>query len=103
MMKAQKGNDLEKRLAKLLGGYQQRAKLLRQKIVDASHDVELSRDELNVSLTAQVVEEAAISSRLSKLRQEVSYVSRRERESQELYRYMRDDLAQFSAASIGTV
>jgi pre-mRNA-splicing factor CDC5/CEF1 len=90
---AERGNELEKRLAKIHGGYQARSKILCTKISDTANALEKARMELNSSLLdAQVKEEAAISRRLEKLRDEVSLVSRREREEQEMYRAVKDEL-----------
>ena len=75
-----------------LGGYQQRAKTLRQKITEASDALEKATFSLNSFKTLQISEEAAIQSRLEGLREEVSFVSKREREAQDLYRIRRDEL-----------
>src|SRR5271167_423066 len=89
---AEKGNKLEKKLALHLGGYQKRAKMLRQKISDAADALEKATNSLDSFRTLQIAEEAAISSRLDGLREEVGFISRREREAQELYRQRRDEL-----------
>jgi pre-mRNA-splicing factor CDC5/CEF1 len=92
MESAERGNDLEKKLAKLHGGYQQRAKILRQKIMDVADALEKTRIDLNTSRNAQVGEDAAVSRRLEGLRDEVAFVSRRERLAQEEYAKVRDEL-----------
>ncbi|KAH8596111.1 pre-mRNA splicing factor component-domain-containing protein [Bisporella sp. PMI_857] len=89
---AEKGNKLEKKLALHLGGYQNRAKTLRQKISEANDALEKATFSLNSFKTLQISEEAAISSRLEALRDEVGYVSKREREAQDLYRVRREEL-----------
>ncbi|KAG9246565.1 pre-mRNA splicing factor component-domain-containing protein [Calycina marina] len=89
---AEKGNKMEKKLALHLGGYQARAKTLRQKIVEASDAFEKATFSLNSFKTLQISEEAAIQRRLEGLREEVGYISRREREAQDLYRIRRDEL-----------
>ena len=89
---AEKGNELEKKLAKVHGGYQNRAKMLRGKIVEVAEQLEKTRIGLNDSLNAQVAEDAAIARRLERLREEVGVVSRREREAQEEYRRVKDEL-----------
>lgn len=92
MASAERGNKIEKKLALHLGGYQQRAKTLRQKIVDAADALEKATMELDSLRTLQIAEEAAIPRRLDALRDEVAFVSRREREAQEVYRARRDEL-----------
>ncbi|KAK7536154.1 pre-mRNA splicing factor component-domain-containing protein [Phyllosticta citribraziliensis] len=92
MATAEKGNKIEKKLALHLGGYQQRAKTLRQKIVDAAEAFDKTRVELDSLRTLQISEDAAIPRRLESLRDEVAFVSRREREAQELYRKSKEEL-----------
>ncbi|MCJ1311982.1 CDC5 cell division cycle 5-like protein [Agyrium rufum] len=89
---AQKGNKIEKKLALHLGGYQKRSKMLRQKIVEAAVALEKAKINLNSAQTMQVLEEAAVPRRLEALRDEVMFVSKREREAQELYRSRREEL-----------
>ena len=86
MADAEKGNKIEKKLALHLGGYQQRAKILRAKIVEAADELEKARISLDTFRTLQIAEEAAIPRRLDALREEVNFVSKREREAQEVYR-----------------
>ena len=83
---------MEKKLARLFGGYQQRATMFRQKITDTADEIAKLRIRLETARIAQVAEEAAAASRLESLREEVSFVSRREREAQELYRARKDEL-----------
>ncbi|SZF03466.1 unnamed protein product [Blumeria hordei] len=90
---ATKNNKIEKRLAVLFGGYQNRAKTLRQKTIDASEALSKVRRALNSFRILKANEEAAISRRLESLRAEVSHVSRREREAQDLYRERTQELA----------
>ncbi|OJD38727.1 pre-mrna-splicing factor cef1 [Diplodia corticola] len=92
MATAQQGNKIEKKLALHLGGYQKRAKTLRQKIVDAAEAYEKTKIDLDSFRTLQISEEAAIPRRLDALREEVSFVSRREREAQEAYRSLKGEL-----------
>ena len=89
---AERGNALEKKLAKHHGGYMARSKTLRQKISEAADFLARTSLEMETSRTAQQVEEAALTDRLDKLRTEVGLVSRREREAQEEYRAQRDEL-----------
>lgn len=91
---AEKGNKMEKKLNLHLGGYQQRAKTLRQKISEAAEALEKATHTLDAFRTLQVSEEAAIPRRLEGLRTEVEFISRREREIQELYRARKEELAE---------
>jgi pre-mRNA-splicing factor CDC5/CEF1 len=75
-----------------LGGYQQRAKTLRSKITEAGEALEKANFSLEAFRNLQIGEEAGIQSRLEKLRGEVEFVSRREREAQETYRLRREEL-----------
>ncbi|KAI9883982.1 MAG: ubiquitin-protein ligase peroxin 12 [Watsoniomyces obsoletus] len=92
MNEAEKGNKIEKKLALHLGGYQQRAKTLRQKIVQAAEALDEAKISLDTFKTLQISEEAALPRRLESLRAEVEFVARREREAQELYRARKDEL-----------
>ncbi|KAI9369521.1 hypothetical protein BJX61DRAFT_536355 [Aspergillus egyptiacus] len=98
---AEKGNKLEKKLALHYGGYQNRAKVLRTKIAEAQTALEKSKDELDAFRTLQISEEAALSSRLGKLREDVAFVMRREREGQELYRSRKEELDELIAGNGG--
>ena len=89
---AEKGNRLEKRLALLNGGYQQRNKTLRQKIAEAYPALENEKITLDSIRTLQIAEEAALPRRLESLQEEVAFVKKREREAQELYRLRREEL-----------
>ncbi|KAL2002940.1 hypothetical protein VTN02DRAFT_5473 [Thermoascus thermophilus] len=89
---AEQGNKLEKKLALHYGGYQNRAKTLRAKIAEASAALEKAKMELDSFRTLQISEESAISRRLEKLRDEVTYVTRREREAQDVYKARKDEL-----------
>lgn len=89
---AEQGNELEKKLSKLHGGYLVRSKMLRTKISDTAGRLENAQRALNTALDAQVKEDDAISRRLEQMREEVAFVSRREREEQDLYRKARGEL-----------
>lgn len=89
---AEKGNKLEKRLALINGGYQQRNKTLRQKIAEAYPALENEKITLDSIQTLQIAEEAALPRRLESLQEEVEFVKKREREAQELYRLRREEL-----------
>ncbi|KAL2817383.1 hypothetical protein BJX63DRAFT_419643 [Aspergillus granulosus] len=94
---AEQGNKLEKKLALHYGGYQNRAKMLRTKITEAHTALEKSKDELDAFRTLQISEEAAVSRRLEKLREDVAFVMRREREAQEQYRSRKEELDELVA------
>ncbi|KAK8090864.1 Pre-mRNA-splicing factor [Apiospora phragmitis] len=89
---AEKCSKVEKKLGLHLGGYQNRAKVLRQKMAQAAEELEKAQFALNAFSTLNISEEIAIRSRLEALREEVAYVSRREREAQEQYREAKEEL-----------
>ncbi|KAI9731384.1 MAG: Pre-mRNA-splicing factor cef1 [Cirrosporium novae-zelandiae] len=86
------GNKIEKKLSLHLGGYQNRAKILRAKITEAAAALEKERRELDSFRRLQVMEEVGTRSRLEVLREEVQSVLRREREVQDIFRERRDEL-----------
>lgn len=90
---ADRGSSLEKKLAKHHGGYAQRAKHLRARIMEASEFLLQNRTLITKMHQAQVAEHASAQERLERLRDEVTLVSRREREAQEDYRVLKDELA----------
>ncbi|KOS18385.1 Pre-mRNA-splicing factor cef-1 [Escovopsis weberi] len=89
---AEEGAKLEKKLALHLGGYQKRQKTLRDKIVDTAEALEKARVALSAFKTLAISEDVAIQRRLGALRDEVHFVSRREREAQEEYRRATEEL-----------
>lgn len=66
--------------------------MLRQKITEASVALEKATDTLDSFKTLQIAEEAAVGSRLEVLRDEVGFISKREREAQDLYRTRKEEL-----------
>ena len=92
MASAEQGAKLEKKLGLHLGGYQKRQKMLRDKIGDASEALEKARVALSGFKTLAISEDVAIERRLNALRDEVGFVSRREREAQEEYRKAKEEL-----------
>ncbi|KAI8965852.1 pre-mRNA splicing factor component-domain-containing protein [Daldinia sp. FL1419] len=92
METVEKCAKLEKKLTLHLGGYQQRAKTLRAKMGEAYEALEKANFALGAFRTLAVSEEIAAKSRLEALREEVAYVSRREREAQEAYRQTKEEL-----------
>ncbi|KAJ5823057.1 hypothetical protein N7447_005397 [Penicillium robsamsonii] len=99
---AERGNKLEKKLSLHYGGYQNRAKTLRSKIVEASAALSTATNELDAFRTLQISEESAVPRRLERLRDAVSLVLRREREAQDLYKKRKDELDELLAGT-GTV
>ncbi|KAK4196313.1 putative Pre-mRNA-splicing factor [Triangularia verruculosa] len=93
---AEKGNKLEKKLNLHLGGYKNRAEMLRKKIGEAHEALEKARVALSGFKILQTSEEAAVQRRLGALRAEVAFVSTREREAQEQYRKMRAELQELT-------
>src|SRR5204863_199766 len=72
MKAAEKGNELEKKLAKYQGGYLARSKLLRQKISEAADALEKVSMEVDTAKSAQIAEQAAADRRLQKLLDDVA-------------------------------
>ncbi|MCJ1275676.1 Pre-mRNA-splicing factor cef1 [Puttea exsequens] len=89
---AERGNVMEKHLALHYGGYQQRAKTLRQKIIEAYAALEEEKNKLNSLRTLQVAEEAALPRRLKSIEEEVRYAKKRENGAQDLYRQKMQEL-----------
>lgn len=100
MASAEQGAKLEKKLGLHLGGYQKRQKMLRDKVGDASEALEKARNALSGFKTLAVSEDVAIDRRLEALREEVGFVSRREREAQEEFRKARDELDALRAGGV---
>ncbi|KAL1888332.1 Pre-mRNA-splicing factor cef1 [Sporothrix stenoceras] len=89
---AEKGAKLEKKLTVHLGGYKHRAEMLRKKMGDAHGALGKAQAALNGFEILARSEDQALKRRLASLRDEVSFISRREREAQELYRANREEL-----------
>ncbi len=89
---ADKGLALEKKLAKVQGGYVERSKKLKQKIGEAAAFLEKCKVDVEVGRVAATAEGAGIAERLEGLREEVALVRRREREAQEDYRALKGEL-----------
>jgi pre-mRNA-splicing factor CDC5/CEF1 len=92
MTAAEEGSKLEKKLGLHMGGYQKRSKMLRGKIIEAAEALEKARFALEAFKTLAISEEIGIARRLDGLREEVGFISRREREAQENYRKTKDEL-----------
>ncbi|KAF1968322.1 hypothetical protein BU23DRAFT_558556 [Bimuria novae-zelandiae CBS 107.79] len=89
---AKQANKIEKNLSLKHGGYLKRSGLLGDKIKQASAALEKAKMELDSTRTMQYSEQSAVARRLEGLRDEVSFVSKRQRETQELYRTRKDEL-----------
>ncbi|GAB0132702.1 Pre-mRNA-splicing factor cef1 [Epichloe bromicola] len=98
MSSAEQGAKLEKKLALHLGGYQKRQKMLKEKVGNATDALEKAKNALGGFKTLAISEHVAIERRLASLRDEVMYVTRREREAQEEYRKARDELVALRGA-----
>ncbi|OAL33787.1 pre-mRNA-splicing factor cef1 [Fonsecaea nubica] len=96
---AEAGNKLEKKLSLHLGGYQARQKTLKQKISTVYEQIEEQRAQLDAFRTLQIGEEGALARRLERLRDEVSFVMRREREAQEEYRELKERSAEVNGVN----
>ncbi|KAL1876571.1 Pre-mRNA-splicing factor cef1 [Diaporthe australafricana] len=94
---AEKGSKLEKKLNLHLGGYKQRADTLRKKIGETATDLEKATNALHAFEIMAASEEVAVKNRLAALRDEVGFVSRREREAQEVYRRNQEELSALRA------
>ncbi|KAH8758462.1 pre-mRNA splicing factor component-domain-containing protein [Diaporthe sp. PMI_573] len=94
---AEKGSKLEKKLNLHLGGYKQRAETLRKKIGETATELEKATNALHAFEIMASSEEVAVKNRLAALRDEVSFVSRREREAQEVYRRNQEELSALRA------
>lgn len=89
---AEAGNKLEKKLATLHMGYQKRAATLRSRIIETAESVEKARMEKDSFETLRIHEEGALQRRLERLREEVGMVSKREREGQDEFKKIREEL-----------
>ena len=100
MAYAEQGAKLEKKLGLHLGGYQKRQKMLRDKMGDAQEALEKAKAALGGFKTLAISEDVGINRRLEALREEVSYVSRREREAQDDYRKAKEELDTLMARGV---
>ncbi|CAK7228459.1 Pre-mRNA-splicing factor cef1 [Sporothrix curviconia] len=89
---AEKGAKLEKKLTVHLGGYKHRADMLKKKMTEAHGALGKAQAALNGFQILAKSENQALARRLAGLRDEVAFISRREREAQELYRANREEL-----------
>jgi pre-mRNA-splicing factor CDC5/CEF1 len=71
--------------------------MLQQKILAVADKLEKTKIDVNTFRNAQAGEEAAAARRLEALRDEVAFISRREREAQEEYRSTQQELGDLPA------
>lgn len=83
-----------------LGGYRQRAEGLKKKIAETADALVKAQNARTGLRILAASEEAAIKNRLSALREEVAFISRREREAQELYRANKEELDALQAEGL---
>jgi pre-mRNA-splicing factor CDC5/CEF1 len=100
---AQAGQKLEDKLKVHLGGYQARQKTLKQKVATVYGQIGEQRTQLDSFRTLQISEEGALVRRLERLRDEVGFVARREREAQEDFRAVRDEWRTLEERSAGGI
>lgn len=100
MASAEEGAKMEKKLTLHLGGYQKRQKMLKDKVREAWEALEKARNALSGFQTLAISEDVAITRRLEALRDEVSLVSRRERQAQDEFRKVRDELDALRAEGV---
>jgi len=100
---AQENNKREKKLGTLLGGYMSRQRGLKKKLVEGHKAFLEEQEKLRAFEDLRVAEDAGLQSRLEKLRGEVGAVTRREREAQEEYRAVRDELSALQVNGVNRV
>ncbi|KAL7937894.1 pre-mRNA splicing factor component domain-containing protein [Trichoderma chlorosporum] len=100
MTSAEEDAKLEKKLTLHLGGYQKRQKMLKDKVSDAADALEKARVALSGFKTLAISEDVAINRRLESLRDEVNFISRREREAQEEYSKAKEELEALRAGDV---
>lgn len=81
-----KAAKVEKKLGKMLGGYQERTKVLSGKLVESYEELARTRIELNSFDRLAANEQGAVIRRMESLRDEVEKLERNEREGQDRFR-----------------
>lgn len=89
---AQKSNKQEQKLGLVLGGYMKRQSVLSDKLVQAFNALEEIQSRRVAFEHLRDMEEIALSSRLSRLQEEVNFLVDAERRGQERYRELKSDL-----------
>ncbi|EHK43336.1 uncharacterized protein TrAtP1_001428 [Trichoderma atroviride] len=100
MASAEEDAKLEKKLTLHLGGYQKRQKMLKDKVSDAADALDKAKVALSGFKILAINEDTAINRRLASLRDEVNFISRREREAQEEYQKAKEELEALRSANI---
>ncbi|RFU77276.1 pre-mrna-splicing factor cef-1 [Trichoderma arundinaceum] len=100
MTSAEEDAKVEKKLTLHLGGYQKRQKMLKDKVSDAADALDKAKVALSGFKTLAISEDVAINRRLESLRDEVNFISRREREAQEEYQKAKEELEALRAESV---
>lgn len=100
MTSAEEDAKLEKKLTLHLGGYQKRQKMLKDKVSDAADALDKAKVALSGFKILAINEDTAINRRLASLRDEVNFISRREREAQEEYQKAKEELEALRAGNI---
>ncbi|GFP53423.1 pre-mRNA-splicing factor cef-1 [Trichoderma asperellum] len=100
MTSAEEDAKLEKKLTLHLGGYQKRQKMLKDKVSDAADALDKAKVALSGFKTLAINEDTAINRRLASLRDEVNFISRREREAQEEYQKAKEELEALRAGNV---
>ncbi|KAL5612027.1 hypothetical protein BROUX41_000410 [Berkeleyomyces rouxiae] len=95
---ATRSAKIEKKLALHLGGYQNRQKTIGANFAKASMAARDAAHVLSAMKLLALSEETTIQRRLAALRDEVGIVSRREREAQEDYRRVKEELGELRAS-----
>lgn len=90
-------NKTEKKLTKLIGGYQARSKVLGEKLLARVGELDRCQIELASFERLEINEQGASRRRLEKLEEEVQTLSRRGREGQDTYKELVDAKAQLQA------
>ncbi|KAM0524482.1 hypothetical protein ACHAPE_000576 [Trichoderma viride] len=100
MTSAEEDAKLEKKLVLHLGGYLKRQKMLKDKVSDAADALDKAKVALSGFKTLAINEDTAINRRLASLRDEVNFISRREREAQEEYQKAKEELETLRAGNV---
>jgi pre-mRNA-splicing factor CDC5/CEF1 len=94
--RSESAQKIEKKLKLHLGGYQQRSKILRDKIVEAAAALQKTKIDIGTTRTAAMHEQSAIQRRLEVAREEAMDITKKQREAQDAYRAAKDELDGFS-------
>ncbi|MBW0539492.1 hypothetical protein O181_079207 [Austropuccinia psidii MF-1] len=90
-------NKVEKKLSKLIGGYEARSKTLGEKLLAGVSQLDRCHIELASFERLETNEEGAAQRRVEKLEEEVQSLTRRGREAQDIYKELTEEKAQLKA------